>query len=318
MGRWSARRRLAFAAVLKSMSGEVVVVGSINADLMVTVARHPAPGETLPGSGGQISPGGKGANQALAAARVGASVTLLGAVGTDAYADEALRLLHDSVDLTGVKQVDGVTGLAIVAVDNAGENSIIVIFGANAEVDGDYIESHSQTIRSASVVVIQGEIPAESNAVVCALLTDSDTRIILNLAPVIAMSADVIRAANPLVVNEHEGALTLEQLCGETDARTPAKISAALYAAGVKSVVMTLGAQGALVTTELGQQSVPSPAVDVVDTTGAGDAFVGALAAHLVAHPQASLYQAAAFACTVGARACTGHGAQSSYGKLVV
>ncbi|MBM7824993.1 ribokinase [Arcanobacterium pluranimalium] len=296
------------------MTNKIVVVGSINADLMIRVDRHPLPGETLHGQGGNIAPGGKGANQAVAAAALGADVAMIGAVGQDANAAPALQFLKESgVDLAGVREVDEVTGLAVVAVDNAGENNIIVISGANAHMTSGLVEESADLIGAASIVVLQGEIPRTGFETAARL---AQHRLIINLAPVVEVDRDALLKADPLIVNEHEGVLVLAQLGAPiAESSSPFDIVTALRAQGFASVVITLGARGALVSHDDAMVEVPSPRVHAVDTTGAGDAFVGGLAYRLAAGD--SLEEAARFAVRVGAFACTGHGAQTSYAHSV-
>ena len=290
----------------------IIVVGSINADLAVQVHRHPKPGETLMGSGGTITPGGKGANQAVAAALQGASVRFVGAVGNDAYATPALRYLTKSgVDLTGISHVEDTTGLAVIAISADGENTIIVIPGANAWVDAEAVKQHTTDIAAADIVLLQGEIPAEGFQ---AAVDAATHRVVINLAPVVPVDRDALLQADPLMANEHEAALVLQQLgyeVAEEDSKNPEKLAADLLDAGFASVVLTLGAAGALVATPEGSKLVPSPKVTAVDTTGAGDAFAGALVARLDAGD--SLLDAAHHAVRVAAYAVTGRGAQDSY-----
>ena len=290
----------------------IIVVGSINADLAVQVHRHPKPGETLMGSGGTITPGGKGANQAVAAALQGASVRFVGAVGNDAYATPALRYLTKSgVDLTGISHVEDTTGLAVIAISADGENTIIVISGANAWVDAEAVKQHATDIAAADIVLLQGEIPAEGFQ---AAVDAATHRVVINLAPVVPVDRDALLQADPLMANEHEAALVLQQLgyeVAEEDSKNPEKLAADLLDAGFASVVLTLGAAGALVATPEGNELVPSPKVTAVDTTGAGDAFAGALVARLDAGD--SLLDAAHHAVRVAAYAVTGRGAQDSY-----
>ena len=290
----------------------IIVVGSINADLAVQVHRHPKPGETLMGSGGTITPGGKGANQAVAAALQGASVRFVGAVGNDVYATPALRCLTKSgVDLTGISHVEDTTGLAVIAISADGENTIIVIPGANAWVDAEAVKQHTTDIAAADIVLLQGEIPAEGFQ---AAVDAATHRVVINLAPVVPVDRDALLQADPLMANEHEAALVLQQLgheVAEEDSKNPEKLAADLLDAGFASVVLTLGAAGALVATPEGSELVPSPKVTAVDTTGAGDAFAGALVARLDAGD--SLLDAAHHAVRVAAYAVTGRGAQDSY-----
>lgn len=287
---------------------QITVVGSINADLTVNVAAHPLPGETLMGTGGAVTAGGKGANQAVAAARLGARVALVGAVGKDAYAEPATALLARSgVDLTHVATVDAVTGLAVITVDAAGENTIIVVPGANEAVGEAYVEAHAAPVRDAALVLLQGEIPADGFARAVELATG---RVVINLAPVVDVPRDALLAADPLLANEHEAGLILAQLGCDPDGE-PEELAARLLRAGFASVVLTLGARGALVANPGGVHAIATPRVHAVDTVGAGDAFAGALCCRLVAGD--SLTQAAAFAARVGAYAVTKPGAQPSY-----
>lgn len=311
------------------MTADIVVIGSINADLTVRTTRHPSPGETLLGSGGQISPGGKGANQATAAALLGGTVAMLGAVGDDPAADSALRGLRTSgVDISGVATVPGPTGLAIITVAEDGENTIVVVPGANASVDAEALSAHQELIASAQVVVAQGEIPREGTEQAARWCQG---RLILNPAPVGALAPEVLHAADPLIVNEHEASLILTMLTeGQSRAedpppdimKDPSDLARALLAAGPRSVVLTLGAHGAVVATpgtgskQLSEvTTVPAHQVHTVDTTGAGDAYVGAIAVRL--SEGADLVQAAHFATMVSAHVVQYEGAQDSYPRRI-
>lgn len=287
----------------------IIVVGSINADLAVHVPRHPQPGETLLGSGGTITPGGKGSNQAVAAALQGAPVQFVGAVGNDSYATPALRRLTEAgVDQTHINRVDATTGLAVIAVDDAGENTIIVVSGANATVDATAIAESAPAIAAADIVLLQGEIPADGFAAAVGAATK---RVVVNLAPVIDVDRSALLQADPLIANEHEAGLILHQLGQEISGNDPHELAQALLGAGFASVILTLGAAGALVAAANASELIPSPKVDTVDTTGAGDAFAGALVARLYAGD--SLVDAARHAVRVAAYSVTGRGAQDSY-----
>jgi ribokinase len=181
------------------------------------------------------------------------------------------------VQLSALRVVAGATGLAIVAVADSGENAIIVIPGANGTMGAAPVEEAAGTIAGADIVVLQGEIPRDGIERAAALTAG---RLVVNLAPVLEVARWVLEAADPLVVNEHEAALVLDQL-GLPAARDAEAAARALLGAGVRSVVVTLGAEGALVADGDGVAHLPSPVVRVVDTTGAGDAFVGALAFRL-------------------------------------
>ena len=290
-----------------------MVVGSVNVDQVVTVERLPSAGETLIGTSLTLLPGGKGANQAVAAARMGAATALVGAVGDDGSAAAALALLRAAgVDLSAVAVVPGPTGTAVVTVDAAGENAIVVVPAANATVDADAVARHAGVVAGAAVVVLQGEVAASGVAAAARLATG---RVLLNLAPVVELDPDVVRLADPLVVNEHEAGLLLTQLRPGTD--LPAgheELVAALRACGIASVALTRGARGALWSDATGSGSVPAPVVTAVDSTGAGDAFVGALAARLAAGT--ALPDAVGLAVRVGAYAVQAAGAQPSYPTL--
>lgn len=287
----------------RSDSPRLCIVGSINADLFVHVDRHPSPGETLLGSGGEVLPGGKGANQAVAAALQGAQVSFVGAVGDDAYAGPAMQLMRESgVDCLNVESLPGTTGLAVITVSADGENSIIVVPGANAQVTGDFVERHADAVTNADILLLQGEIPASGFATA---VRAARGRVMVNLAPVIDVDRDCLLRADPLVVNEHEAGLVL----GATG--TPVELLQGLIDAGFESVVMTLGKAGALVAEGDNITEIPTPTITAVDTTGAGDAFTGALAARMLAG--SSLVEAARHAARVGAYAAMHPGAQPSY-----
>lgn len=297
-------------------TGAVVVVGSVNVDLSLSVERHPAPGETLVAGGGTRSPGGKGANQALAARRAGAAVQLVAAVGEDADARTALALLEEAgVDLSAVAVAPGPTGLAVVTVDAEGENAILVVPGANASVDAEAVREHAELLAGAAVVVLQGEIPRDG---IEAAARAAGGRVVLNPAPVLALDPEVLRAADPLVVNEHEAQAVLAQLTGDAaeDAeREPRELALALARQGVASVALTLGGAGAVLVEADGEElrvaELAAAAVRVVDTTGAGDAFIGALAAGLAAGED--LVVAARAAMGFAGASVTADGAQTSY-----
>lgn len=296
--------------------GLITVVGSINVDLIARTLRHPQPGETVLGSDVQTLPGGKGANQAVAAALQGGPVRMIGAVGSDTFGHVALSgLIAADVDISTVEYCAGATGMALITVNQQGENSIVMIPGANEAVNLHAVQQSREAIESSQVVVLQGEIPP---AAVEAAIRLTSGRVIFNLAPVIEVSPTVLCTADPLVVNEHE-AEAAARLLGEADvANAPEALAAQLVARGARSVVMTLGADGAVIATarpgesrEADIQQVKAPCVSAVDTTGAGDAFTGALATRIAAGD--SLGQAAGVAVRVGSYSVQHAGAQASY-----
>lgn len=284
------------------MSGAVVVVGSVNADETLPVVSWPRPGETALLAGPiRAGLGGKGANQAVAAALAGAEVSFVGAIGTDAAAatvSDALRA--HGVDVGGLRSVPTGTGRAIIVVAPDGENLILVDPGANAALTVDDVRAASARLRAADVVLVQGEIPAPVVDAVATLCRELGTRFVLNLAPPIAVAPETLATADPLVVNEIEAAHLGIDPAG--DDVGPAR-----------SLVVTLGADGVALRTPAGATRLPARSVDVVDTTGAGDAFAGTLGAGLAAG--LDLAAAARRGVDASAFAVTRPGASSSYGR---
>ena len=291
-------------------SRRVVVVGSYNHDLIFPVPRFPAPGETLLGSRRLEAPGGKGSNQAIQAARCGASVGMIAALGLDAAGDQALRMWADEgIDTSGVARIEGAgTGTAVILVDAAGENQIVVDLGANASLATDAIEAAGDLLRGANVVVAQLEVPLEAVRRAFEIARAATRTTLLNAAPAPdALDKALLTLTDILVVNVGEGRI----LTGEIE---PEVIAAALVQR-VGIVIVTLGAAGVLVRRDgEGAYRVPAAAARVVDTTGAGDAFVGALAAQLAGRE--SLSAAVAFAVAAGALACERQGASASFAGL--
>lgn len=292
---------------------DLLVVGSANADLVIGVDRRPAPGETVLGSDLAVHPGGKGANQAVAAARLGARTALLARVGDDAHGRLLLESQQEAgVDTGGVLVGGAPTGVALITVDPSGDNSIVVSPGANARLTPADIRAAGALFRAARVVSVQLEIPLETVAETARVLAPG-TRLVLNPSPPAPLPGEVLAACDPLVVNEHEARYILGILGDDTAGTAPEGWARALLTHGPRSVVVTLGAAGALVADSRTGDCVrvPSPEVDAVDTTGAGDAFTAALAWRLGLGEE--LAAAAAFAVRVGAAAVTGQGAQASF-----
>lgn len=293
------------------MTGTVVVIGSINVDLFAHVRRHPVPGETVLGTGGERAPGGKGANQALAARLQGAAVSLVGAVGDDSDAVVALGMLRQAgVDLSRVRTLsDHPTGLAIIAVSDDGENTIVVVSGANAAVPEEHALHAVGLLHDDDVVLVQGELPADLTATTIRAARERGVRVVLNLAPYVELPDNVLCLADPLVVNELEASAVARQL--GLDTRSGTATAQGLLDHGIPSVVVTLGSCGSLVGDATGITPLPAVRVSATDTTGAGDAFTGALLARLAAGD--SLMDAARHATRVGAYAVQRRGAQPSY-----
>lgn len=286
----------------------IVVVGSLNLDLVVRVARMPEPGETLLASGYAEHAGGKGANQAVAAARAGGRVAMVGRIGRD-DAGRRLRsgLEADGVDVREVRVTDAPTGRALIEVDDAGQNRIVVVPGANAAWGPTDLPPN--LLERADVLVLQREVPADVGAVAVWTGAGGGATVILNLAPGGNVDDAVLADVDVLVVNESEAG----QLLGEAAATVAAEPAGAAERAAARvgaDVVVTLGPEGAVHAGRSGSGRVAGFAVEAVDTTGAGDAFVGALAARL--DDGAALAEAVRFACAAGAEAATREGAQPS------
>jgi ribokinase len=294
--------------------GTVVVVGGVNQDLTVHVETRPRGGETVVGRGPLASWGGKGANQAVAAAHAGARVRLCAAVGSDPVGADAVESLRASgVDVAAVRAVPGVsTGMAFIVLTPDGENSIVVGAGANAELGAPDVGAalaEDQADRVVDVVLVQTEPGPEPVRAAAAEASRRSLRLVLNAAPVEDAAPEALALADPLVVNEHE-ARDMIALRGDDAGSVPDEHLAGHLRAvlGAPSVVVTLGASGAVVAHDDGQQHVPAPQVGAVDTTGAGDVFVGVVAARVA--DGWDLPRATRDACEAAARAVESEGAR--------
>ena len=358
------------------MAAQVLVIGSANADLVVPVERRPRAGETVLGGDLSVAPGGKGANQAVAAARLGARVAFAGCLGRDAHGQLLLESLSGAgVDVSGVRHVDGApTGVALISVTPDGDNAIIVSPGANAHVDVHDVRRSLAPHGSAAgpadapgtgsadapgtgsadapgtgsdvprVVVLQLELPIDVVSAAVRLADDAGARVVLNLAPPAPLAPDVLRRCDPLVLNEHEAATLLRRPSPphvqhpdtqrpdtqpadvqpadvqppqaqpqQTQPQPPdaAGVAAAVLALGPRSVVLTMAAAGAVLVRAGITVHVAAARVSPVDTTGAGDALTGALAARLAAGDD--LVNALRFAVRVATTATLRPGAQPSF-----
>lgn len=307
----------------------VLVIGSANADLVVRVQRRPGAGETVLGGDLAVQPGGKGANQAVAAARLGARVAFAGCLGADGHGQLLLSsLTRAGVDVAETCLLDGVpTGVALISVTPDGDNAIIVSPGANGHVTrGDVQRAVRMGGRGTpAVIVLQLELPPDVVEHAATLAADAGARVVLNLAPPIPLPQQVLRVCDPLVLNQHEAAVLLtgtgtgtdddHEAGPGSDPEEPIRAAERVLALGPRSVVLTLGAGGAVAATGSGEVvHVPAPEVTPVDTTGAGDALTGALAWRLAEGD--GLVEAVRFAVRVGSTTTLLPGAQPSFPRL--
>jgi ribokinase len=266
----------------------VIVFGSVNLDLVARVPAIPRPGETVLGGSLATLPGGKGANQALAARNTGTQVAMFGAVGRDAFADAALaNLARSGVDLAGVARVEESTGVALINVDLGGENAITVVPGANARASASQVPD--DVLAPGNTLLMQLEVPLVEVATLARRARSRGARVVLNGAPAMPLARELLDDVDFLVVNEHEAAICVAERDGV-------------------NVVLTLGARGARMDWNGAPVSEAPPRVDVVDTTGAGDALCGTFAAALDrgAPPPQALREGV----RAGALACVHAGAQ--------
>lgn len=284
---------------------EIVVVGSLNLDTTARVGRLPAPGETVLGTGHSTDTGGKGANQAVAAARLGRSVAMVGRTGADDAGRRIAAVLGtEAINVANVTVDDGApTGMAFITVDAEGENMIVVSPGANATMTVKHIERAAEVIASASVLLLQLEVPVEVVHHAAGLCSGT---VILNPAPAVDLPTGLLEMVDILVPNRTE----LATLTASEPATDPQQISRQLDLLPIPTGIVTLGAQGALVRTDGETTAVAAPVVDAIDATAAGDAFCAGLADAIVGG--ADPVTAARWAARVGAATVTRLGAQAS------
>lgn len=287
------------------MPARIVVIGSVNTDMVVRGARIPSPGETVTGGTFLRADGGKGANQAVAAARAGAEVTFVARVGADELGEAAVaRLAAEGIDVNRVERdPDQATGVALIMVGEGGENAISVAPGANALLSVEDVETARAVIESADVLLTQLETPLPAVERAATIASAAGVTVILNPAPARRLPDSLLALVDVLTPNEGEAAY----LSGEA---RPAAAASKLRDHGATTVVVTLGAEGALIVAEGREASVPGFPVTAVDTTAAGDAFSGSLAVSLAEGLDLAL--AVRRACAAGALATTVHGARPS------
>jgi ribokinase len=286
---------------------DVLVVGSLNADLVVRTPRFPQPGETISGEELQVIPGGKGANQAVAAARLGASVAMLGRVGKDNFGDFLFNnLKSNNVDTQLVQRDDSSTGTAIIVVDSNGQNSIILSAGANGKVSSADVNNAS--FPDFKLLLLQLEIPTPTVLSAAQHAKENGGIVILNPAPAKKIPDELISLVDFIIPNETE--LSLLTGMEITDISSTKKAAHNLLERGAKHVIVTLGSRGALIVDKHTSTHVDTYKVDVVDTTAAGDGFIGGFAVALLRGK--SMEDATKFGCACGALTTTKFGAQPS------
>jgi len=279
------------------------VVGSINLDLIANVERLPQAGETVPGRSFATAAGGKGANQALAACRAGASVAMTGAVGRDNFAEPALELLRQGgVDLAGVRRSDATTGIALILVDANGQNQITVIAGANGEISATHVPAFTPD----AIALLQLEIPVATVAATLDAARAAGARSVLNTAPALPETGDLLAKADFVIANEHEFAFYVEALGLNGNSRR-AKMRHFAERTG-RTIVVTLGSAGAVAVSPQGTFEAPALNITPVDTVGAGDTFCGYFAAGL--DEGLGLQDCLRLAAVAGSLACLKPGAQ--------
>ncbi|MEP7109244.1 MAG: ribokinase [Ferruginibacter sp.] len=292
------------------MKSTILVIGSSNTDMVIKAPHLPVPGETILGGTFLMNPGGKGANQAVAAARLGGAVTFICKTGNDIFGNQSIQLFKDEgIDTAFIfKDPQQPSGVALITVDNNGENCIAVASGANANLTPRDLITVSHCIEKAAIILMQLEIPVETVAYAAAVAADHNKIFILNPAPVCALNDELLKHVSIITPNETEASM----LTGikVTDEATAEQAAGLLHARGIATVIITLGSKGALVSHEGKCSLVPTPVVQAVDTTAAGDTFNGALAAAL--SENIAMVAAVEFACKAAAFSVTRLGAQAS------
>lgn len=289
---------------------KIIVIGSANMDMVVKASHIPEPGETVLGGTFFMNPGGKGANQAVAVARLGGDVIFVSKMGNDVFGKQAFRLYdEEGIDTSFILSDDELpSGVALITVDDEGENSIVVAPGANASLVSTEVEEALRDISDKHIVLLQLEIPLDTVHFVVKHAAQRGARVILNPAPAITLFPDLLQYVDLLTPNETEASI----LSGikVTSLETAREAAQVIHQLGVTNVVITMGESGALLLEDTAFHEVPTPIVQPIDTTAAGDVFNGALAVAL--SEGKDLVTAVSFACEAASISVTKMGAQSS------
>jgi ribokinase len=292
------------------MRSSIVVVGSSNTDMVVKAEHLPAPGETVLGGTFFMNAGGKGANQAVAAARLGGNVTFIAKTGNDIFGQQAITLFNEEGMKTSYIITDEVhpSGVALITVDKNGENCIVVASGANAALNEKDIENAREVIERATIVLMQLETPLDTIKHVIEIAAPFGVKVVLNPAPARVLPAEMLRHVSIITPNEKEA----EMLTGIriNDISGAKEAASELNKTGIQTVIITMGSEGALVLHEGEFSTVTAPKVSALDTTAAGDVFNGALVVAL--SEKKEMLQAVQFACNAAAISVTRLGAQAS------
>ena len=298
------------------MSKPLVVVGSINLDLVVTADHIPQPGETVIGSRFQTFYGGKGANQAVAAARLGYPTYMLGNVGDDAFGQQLLEGLAEAgVETSGVKTVPGSSGIALITIGAGGENNIVVVPGANGLLAPRQLEESASILRQAGFLLAQLEIPLETVEYLADFAQRNNIPLMLDPAPAQELPRSLLQKVEWITPNESEAQLLLHSAIDATDETSVSDAADCLLACGAKNVLLKLGSHGCMLAHQHGHKHrIPAFPIDAVDSTAAGDAFNAAFAVGLLQGK--SSQESARFACAVAAISVSRPGAQPSMPTL--
>lgn len=292
------------------MKPSIVVVGSSNTDMVIKTGHLPAPGETILGGTFFMNAGGKGANQAVAAARLNGQVTLVTKIGDDVFGKKSIQLFNDEgIDTSFISAHESLpSGVALITVDANGENCIVVAPGANAALNSTDIDKADTVLRKASIILMQLEIPLDTVRYIAEFAVEKNIQLILNPAPACALPDYLLKSISVITPNRKEAEMLAK--CNITDVKTARQAAKILAGKGIETVIITLGAEGALILMNDRFTEVPALSVSALDTTAAGDIFNGALAVAI--SERQDIVEAVHFAVCAAAISVTRLGAQAS------